>query len=273
MKRVEANGLTFNVRDEGDGPAVLLLHGFPDNNRLWRQVIPSLASNGYRAIAPDLRGFGETDMPASKDDYRLDYILGDVTGILDALGVERAHVVGHDFGAVVAWIFGMLVPDRVETLTAISVGAPGGERRTIQQQRASWYMFAFQFEGIAEEWLMRDDWRVMHEWLEDRYPDIELAKQELSRPGRLTAALNWYRSMVRPEVLLGGGPPPLPQVKARTLGVWSDLDIALTESQMTSSERMVASDWRYERIDGVGHWIPLEAADRLSELLLAHFKG
>ncbi|MFN2613196.1 MAG: alpha/beta fold hydrolase [Actinomycetota bacterium] len=270
MTRLDVNGLSFNVLDEGSGTPVLLLHGFPDNSRLWRNVIPSLTAAGYRTIAPDMRGFGESDRPGDVAEYRLDKILADVTGILDALGVERAHVVGHDFGAVISWVFAMLQPDRVDHLVAISVGAPGGEPRSIQQQRASWYMFAFQFPGVTEEWLMRDDWRVFDGWLDGTYPDLATAKQELSRPGALTAALNWYRGLARPEVLLGAR-LPLPQVKAPTLGIWSDGDIALLESQMTSSENMVAGPWRYERIEGVGHWIPLEAAERLNELLLEFF--
>src|SRR5439155_20638906 len=102
MKRIEANGLTFAVLDEGEGQPVLLLHGFPDSSRLWRNQVPALVAAGYRVIAPDLRGFGESDKPENVDDYNILNIAADVFGILDALGVERTHVVGHDWGAVIA---------------------------------------------------------------------------------------------------------------------------------------------------------------------------
>jgi pimeloyl-ACP methyl ester carboxylesterase len=123
-RTLQANGLAFNLAEAGDGPPVLLLHGFPDSWRLWRHQIPALAEAGHRMIAPDLRGFGQTDRPAGVEHYKLRALVRDVVGLLDGLDVERAAVVGHDWGAALAWAVARFVPDRVSRLVVVSVGHP-----------------------------------------------------------------------------------------------------------------------------------------------------
>jgi pimeloyl-ACP methyl ester carboxylesterase len=265
--KLEANGLSFNVVVEGEGPAVLMLHGFPDSSRLWRGQIPALVGDGYQVIAPDLRGFGETSRPEEVEAYSLINTLGDLESILDQLDVKDAHVVGHDWGAGTAWVFASIFKARTKSLTALSVGHPGALRTAgLEQLQKSWYMMFFQYEGVAEELLTRDDWAFARQWLGD-HGDPEHYLADLSRPGALTAALNWYRANVTPESWVAG-PPRLPPVEVPTMGVWSTRDFALTEKQMIDSTRFVTGPWRYERIEDVGHWIPLEAPDRLAELLL-----
>jgi pimeloyl-ACP methyl ester carboxylesterase len=151
-----------------------------------------------RVIAPDLRGSGESDKPDAVEEYELRRSVGDMVAVLDGLGIERAHVVGHDWGAVVAWLLAALVPDRVERLVAMSVGHPNSlRRRSIEQQEKSWYMLLFQFTGVAEQLLMRDDWKLFREWLRND-GDIDRYVTDLSRPGALTAGLNWYRANAHP---------------------------------------------------------------------------
>jgi len=267
-RRIKANGLSFHVVVEGEGPAVLLLHGFPDSSYLWRYQIPALADAGLRVIVPDLRGFGESDKPHAVEAYRLEAILGDVTGILDALAVERAHVVGHDWGAAVAWVMASLLPQRVERLVALSAGHPAQFRALgIRQREMSWYMLLFQFAGVAEEALARDDWRLARELLRGD-GDLDRYVADLSRPGALTAALNWYRANVPPQILFGADPPLLPPVGCPTMGVWSSGDHYLTEELMSGSGAHVQGVWRYERIEGASHWIPIDAPDHLNRLLL-----
>jgi pimeloyl-ACP methyl ester carboxylesterase len=266
MNHVTVGDLTFAVQDEGSGPAVLLLHGFPDSHELWRNQVPVLVDAGYRVIAPDLRGFGESSKPAEAERYGLLDIAGDVIGILDSAGVERAHVVGHDWGAALAWAMAAFVPDRVDHLVAMSVGHPSAFRDAgFAQREKSWYMLLFQFEGIAEQWLSNDDFANMRAWT--KHPDVDQVIQGLSRPGALTAALNWYRANVHPRTLIE---PPLvfPQIAAPTMGVWSSGDFALEESGMTSSHRFIDAPWRYERVEGPGHWMQLEAPDETSQLLV-----
>jgi pimeloyl-ACP methyl ester carboxylesterase len=269
VARLEVNGINLSVTTEGpeDGRPVLFLHGFPDSAHIWRAEIAALAGAGYRAIAIDQRGFGESDAPAGVDAYALPLIAMDALGVLDALDVAQAAVVGHDWGASVAWLVATLAPDRVEKLCAVSVGHPtafftaGG----FEQKQKSWYMLFFQSE-VAEDWLSRDGWRNFLEWMHE---PVDHARNiaDLSRPGRLTAGLNWYRATVGPEAF-AAPPLELPPVACPTMGIWSSEDFALTEVQMTASAEHVTGPWRYERIEGVGHDVPAAAPDQLSALLL-----
>jgi pimeloyl-ACP methyl ester carboxylesterase len=269
--RIGVAGIELEVQveepaDQREAPAVLLLHGWPDSHRLWRHQVPALTAAGFRAIAPDLRGFGASDRPEDIAAYGLAHILGDVVGVLDHLGIERAHVVGHDWGAAVAWALGALVPDRVDHLAALSVGHPAAFRAAgFPQREKSWYMLLFQFEGVAERWLSDDDYANFRAW--SRHPDADAVIAELSRPGALTASLNWYRANLPPAALVE---PALevPPVARPTMGIWSKDDMALVEENGTGSAAHVTAEWRYERIDGAGHWIPLEAPDELTALLL-----
>jgi pimeloyl-ACP methyl ester carboxylesterase len=255
------------VRDEGDGPAVLLLHGFPDSSHLWRHQIPVLVEAGFRVVAPDLLGFGESEKPEEVERYRLSAVLGDVLAVLDELGIERAHVVGHDWGAGLAWVVAGLAPDRVERLVAMSVGHPNTSRRaSVEQREKSWYMLLFQFDGVAEELLQRDDWRLAREWMRGD-GDIEHNLAALSEPGALTAALNWYRANVHPRRELEER-RPFPAIAAPTLGIWSSGDNYLLEERMIASADHVTGGWRYECIDGASHWLQLDAPERVNELLL-----
>jgi pimeloyl-ACP methyl ester carboxylesterase len=269
--RIGVNDIELEVQvaePAGDpgAPAVLLLHGWPDSHRLWRNQVPALTGAGFRAVAPDLRGFGDSDRPGDVAAYGLAHILGDVVGVLDHLGIERAHVVGHDWGAAVAWTLAALLPDRVDHLVALSVGHPAAFRAAgLPQREKSWYMLLFQFEGVAERWLSDDGYANLRSW--GRHPDAEAAIAGLSRPGALTASLNWYRANLPPATLVE---PALevPPVARPTMGIWSTDDMALTEENVTGSAAHVTAEWRYERIGGSGHWIPLEAPDELTALLL-----
>jgi pimeloyl-ACP methyl ester carboxylesterase len=268
-RMVDVGGVNIAVTDNGpeDGEPVVLIHGFPDSARLWRHQIPALAEAGHRVVAPDLRGFGRSDRPEQVADYSMTLIAADVTAILDELGIEVAHIVGHDWGAALAWYMAETRPERFKTLVALSAGHQGGFTAAgVAQREKSWYMLYFLFEGLAEERLPADDWYWLRAWARS-HSEIDNWIADLSRPGALTAALNIYRANIRPETWITR-PRPLSKVELPVLGVWSAGDVALTEMQMTASEEFVAGEWRYERIEDVGHWIPLEAPERLNELLL-----
>ncbi|HLI56355.1 MAG TPA: alpha/beta hydrolase, partial [Actinomycetota bacterium] len=186
--------------------------------------------------------------------------------ILSDLGLTRAHVVGHDWGAALAWAMASLAPTTVDHLAVLSVGHPGAFRSAgLQQLRRSWYMLLFQFEGVAEEWLRADGWANARAFM--NHPDHDAVVAEIEASGALTPALNWYRANVPPRSWVDG-PPALPPIQAPTMGVWSTGDIALTEAQMIASETFVTGSWRYERLEGAGHWMQLEAADQVNRLLL-----
>jgi pimeloyl-ACP methyl ester carboxylesterase len=268
-RTVEANGLRFHVVEAGEGAPVLLLHGFPDTSYLWRHQIAALAAAGYRAIAPDMRGRGKTDRPAAVADYALPLMVRDVAALLDALDVPRAHVVGHDWGAAVAWLVGSLLPERVDRLVAISVGHPAARGRpTLEELQKGWYRLLVLFPQ-AEELLRRDDWYLMRVLLQNA-ADAERYLADLAEPGALTAGLNWYRANLPAERLVSA-PPTLPPISAPTLGIWSSGDLYLAEEAMVRSGQVVKGPWRYERIEDATHWIPLDQPERFNTLLLEFF--
>lgn len=262
---VEHRGFTFHVVDRGEGPAVLFLHGFPDSSELWRHQVAAVEGRGFRAIAPDLLGYGGSSRPLEVQAYRLEAILGDVLALLDGLGVEQARVVGHDWGATLGWLLAAFHPQRVESLVALSVGHPnafldGG----IRQLRRSWYMLLFLWEGVAEKLLAKDDGALLRALGRD-HPEPPGWLRDLEDPSELTPALNWYRANVSPARWLEN--PEVPDVGCDVVGVWSDGDPYLTEEQMTGSEPFVEGEWSYVRMTGAGHWIPLERPDELGRLI------
>lgn len=264
---ITANGLRFRVIDEGTGPAALLLHGFPDTADVWRKQIPALVAAGFRVIAPDLRGRGETEMPPHVEDYALSNIVRDVAAILDVLEVSRAHVVGHDWGAAVAWLVASLLPERTDHLVAISVGHPAaGGKPTLEALQKGWYRLVFLFEDVAERLIQQDEWYLLRELLQGT-ADLDRYIPDLSRPGRLRAGLNWYRANLPVERLLGPA-RPLPPIKAPTLGIFSTGDLYLTEDRMLASASQVVAPWRYERVEGASHWVPLDRPEWLNRLLV-----
>jgi pimeloyl-ACP methyl ester carboxylesterase len=261
-----SHGLELSYLVGGSGPPVFLLHGFPDSALLWRHQIPALLDAGYQVVVPDLRGFGESSRPQEVEAYRLNKLLSDVVGLMQALGIRRAHFVAHDWGAVLGWMIAALMPHRVDHLVALSVGHPSFFRRpTLEQREKSWYMLLYQFE-CAEELLRRNGFRFFRELMADA-KDVERYVADLSRPGALRAALNWYRANRSPEEELQ---PlrPLPAVQCPTLGIWGSGDRAMTEEGMRESRNLVSAPWRYERYEDAGHWIPLDAPDRLTASLL-----
>jgi len=262
-RTVEVNGIRLNVVDLGAGPALVLLHGFPDSHALWRDVIPGLLQSGCRVIAPDLRGFGDSDAPRGRRSYGIDLIVADVVALLDELGIERSHLVGHDWGSAIGWVLAGRHPERFETFTAISVGHPRAYARAgWEQKRKGWYTLFFQLPWLPERLISANGFRPFRRWLRG-YPETDRWISDLRRPGRLTAALNWYRANILPMAFRR-----FERCRVPVMGLWSTRDVALAESQMTGSAEYVDGPWRYERFEDLSHWIPLEAPERLSRLLL-----
>ena len=277
--RLTANGLTHFVRDSGatGAPAAILLHGFPDSSAVWERLTPYLVEGGYRIIAPDMRGFGETGMAARVADYDIQTGAAvDVIAILDALKIDRVHVVGHGFGAPVAWLLAAQKPGRFPSLAALSVGhmraflAAGPE-----QKRRSFYILIHQLRGVCEWLYRRDDWA----WLRENWKGVRDPEETIrlfSRPGRLAAGLNWYRANISLLRMLA---PPKPgamgeeRVSIPTLGVWSAGDKYLVEEQMARSGAYVDGLWTYARIENASHWLQDDAPGELAKLLLGHWRA
>jgi pimeloyl-ACP methyl ester carboxylesterase len=264
--RADSDGIGIEYEVTGEGRPVILLHGFPDSGRLWRNQVPALADAGLKVIVPDLRGYGRSDKPSEVDAYKIPLLVADVAAVMDDAGVPRCHVVGHDWGAALAWAFATALPDRTDHLVALSVGHPAAFRSAgLQQYARSWYMLLFQFRGVAEKFLTASDWAGFRRW--SGHPDVDAVIADLQADNSLTPGLNYYRANVPPESFLEAA-PDLPPVKAPTMGVWSTKDFALTETQMVNSEQHVAGSWRYERLEGAGHWMQLDAPEELNRLLI-----
>jgi len=260
---VDVNGLRMHYVSAGQGPPVLLLHGFPDTHVVWRKQIPVLAQAGYRVIAPDLRGYGKTDAPTHVSAYSLENLRADVVGLMDVLGIDRVTVVGHDWGALIGWQLCMYAPRRVERLVALSTGHPAAIAGAgLAQQVRLTYALGFLLPGLAERALRAGNWLFIRKLTRDR-TQIGYWRRSLRPAGRLTAALNYYRANVR-----SGLRRRWPPVTTPAMGVWSDGDPALGEKQMRDSAQYVHAEFRYERIDGADHWLQLTGAERLNALLL-----
>lgn len=250
-----------------DGEVVLLLHGFPQSGYQWRAQLPALGDAGYRAVAPHLRGYSSGARPEGVEHYRSEHLVSDVLAMADWLGAHQVHLVGHDWGAVVAWQVAGRYPDRLRTLTTVSVPHPMAFAKALggddQRQRSS-YIDVFRQEGKAEELLLEDDAQRLRAILtgagsED---DIDEYVRRLREPGALTAALNYYRAV---DLSLTGGLGP---ITTPTMYVWSTGDIALGREGAEDTANHVEGPYRFEVLDGVSHWVPEEGAEDLNGLLL-----
>lgn len=263
-------GLTFDVVDAGppDGPALIALHGFPANPRSWERLTPALVSAGHRILVPAQRGYSPAARPLRRRDYRIAELVDDVVALADAAGLDRFAVVGHDWGAPVAWALAERHPDRVSSLAALSVPhtrAFVGSLAGTQLLR-SWYMGMFQVPGLAERILLS---RLGPATLVRTGLDAELAADYLDRlrpPGALTAALNWYRAMPLQLRDLRQAAP----VRVPTLFVWSTGDPFIGRRGVRHCADWVHAPYRLEVIEGGSHWLPEGNADRVGALLIEH---
>ena len=266
-----SDGIALHVEVDGpdDAAAVLLVHGWPDTHRVWDPQVQPLLDAGYRVIRHDQRGFGASGRPVSVDGYHAFHAMTDLGSIMDALQVESAHLVGHDWGAPPCWLASMMAADRVRSLTAVSVGHPTAFKNAgHRQMERSYYTLLFQFPDIAEQWLSDNDWSNFRKML-GHPSDIEDKIAALSEPGALTASLNWYRANMAPEALIEA-PTKLPPVTVPTMGIMGRNDWALLPHQMENSAQYIAADWRYELVDAA-HWVQSEQPERFNELLLEWF--
>ncbi|WP_308257736.1 alpha/beta fold hydrolase [Pseudonocardia lacus] len=271
MRTVTRGELTFDVVEHGpaDGDPVLLLHGFPQHASSWAGVASRLAGRGYRCVAPDQRGYSPGARPAGARAYVVDELVADALAVLDDVAGPdgRAHVVGHDWGAAVAWALAGRHPDRLRSLTAVSVPPPAAMLRAMRRGRqalASWYMLAFQVPGLAERGLAGSRFATMLRRSGQSAPAAERDAAAMAEDGALTAALNWYRAM---RFARGGSPG---RVRVPTLFVWSDGDTAITRDAALLADRYVEAPFRFVELRGVSHWVPDQAPAQLAELIAEH---
>ncbi len=279
------NGIRFHWVEQGEGPLVVLLHGFPEFWYAWRHQIPALAAAGFRAVAPDLRGYNLSDKPRGVRAYRVEALLGDLAGLIALLGAEqgdpRAHVVGHDWGGAFAWVAPLFLPERLLSLTLLNAPHPLAFRRELRssaaQRKKSSYVFFFQLPWLPERRIRAGNYALLAKMLR-RDPvtrgaftdeDVRLYTEALARPGALTAAVNWYRAALRfpPRVRGRTWPEGL-----ETLVVWGERDRYLGPGLLEGLDRWVP-DLTVERIPDASHWVQADAPARVNEILVRFLKG
>ncbi|HJR25632.1 MAG TPA: alpha/beta hydrolase [Acidimicrobiales bacterium] len=270
------DGLVFTARAAGpeDGRPVLLLHGFPQTSRCWAAQLDALAGAGFRALAFDQRGYSAGARPDDVAAYKPAALVADVLAVADACGMDRFDLVGHDFGGMVAWMVAGHHPDRVRTLTIASTPHPAAFKASYQgssdQSERSGYMRSFRAagRGESEAQLLADDAAGLRLAYTGLDPDaVEEYLAALSAPGALVAAVDWYRSM---SGAASAATPPSP---VPTLYAWSDQDPSLGRDAAEATAALVTGPYRFEVLEGVGHWIPELAADRFTPLLLEHLRS
>ncbi len=261
------NHLEMHVLLAGTGHPLLLLHGFPDSAKLWRNLIPHLVDAGFQVIAPDQRGFGETTAPPKTSDYTIERIASDAIALLDALGIDRAALMAHDWGATIGWRLAAEHPDRFTGYVALSVGHPKAMMNAgLRQQLKSWYFALFLLRGFAEIVLSLFNFRLLS-WLTHHEPEVANWRQDLSRPGRLTAGLNWYRANIIPMAK-----SEFPPARVPVLGIIGGRDLALTVKQMQDSQAYVMSAFQYEVLPDASHWMPVHSAAEISKVAIGFLK-
>lgn len=259
------------VQGPEDGEVVFLLHGFPETSYEWRAQMPVLASAGYRAIAPNQRGYSPGARPANVEDYELTLLVADVLGMADELGVERFHLVGHDWGAAVAWVVAVTAPERLISLTALSVPHPDAFATVLADMTSCQYgasaYFDFFVMPTSQATILANDAAIFRDTLLGTVEE-EVVEEYLAVLGTeeaLGAALNWYRANVADRTLEA---PVRGPVEVPTLFIWSDGDTSLCRDGADLTEQYVNADYRFEVLEGVDHWIADHAPDELNVLLL-----
>jgi pimeloyl-ACP methyl ester carboxylesterase len=270
------NGIRMHYVIQGSGPLVVLLHGFPEFWYSWRHQIPVIAKLGYTVVAPDLRGYNETDKP--RGGYSVTNLLRDIVGLIKGLDYEHAVIVGHDWGGVLAWAFAMRYPQMTTKLIGLNAPPPwtfARELRTIKQLRKSWYVFFFQLPWLPEYMLARKHGALLAQTIystalrKAAFPSdvLDHYRDAMCKPGALTAALNYYRALVRTSGNPFNPGVPSAMVSAPTLLIWGVQDSALDIAMTYGLEEWVP-DLRIERIAESGHWVQQEQPEAVNRFMV-----
>ena len=264
-----SDGLDFVVRDDVplDGPVVIALHGFPQTSASWSAVTPLLTAAGHRVLAPDQRGYSAAARPQDVSSYAVSALTADVLALADAAAAPRFHVLGHDWGAAVAWSLAGRHADRVATLSAVSVPHPAALAAAFRGGQAlrSWYIALFQLPRVPEALLRVGGGALARRWLSATgLQSVDASVRLLADPRAATAALNWYRAVRLPDQRGPG------RIRVPTLYAWSDRDVALGRRAAEGAGRFVDGPYRFEVLAGASHWVPEESPAQLAALVLEH---
>ena len=278
---VSANGLSFEVLTCGEGDTLALcLHGFPEVAQSWREQMLTLAHLGYRVWAPNQRGYGRSSRPPRVDDYAIEHLMADVAGLIDASGARRVVLLGHDWGAIVAWCFAARGLRPLAKLVIINVPHPvcfaRALRRRPGQMLRSWYAAFFQLPRLPEWLLGRNGAQPVVEMIRRsstasaRFPQdlLEATRTNAAQPGALKAMIDWYRAFLRGGGLRRQLRQGFPMIEVPTLMLWGEKDVALAKYTTDGTEEFVR-DLRLRFLPGVSHWVQQDATETCNEALRA----
>lgn len=273
---ITANGLRFAIDTAGEGDAVALcLHGFPEARIAWRAQLPMLAAAGWRAVAPDLRGYGDSDKPRGREAYRIGHLVDDVAALFDALGARRRLLVGHDWGGAVAWAFAIKQARPLDGLVVLNAPHPARFRevlaRSWAQRRRSWYMAAFQLPWLPEAAMRAGRGHGVAQAIRsvstgpgDVPPEaLEVYRRNAGRRGAMTAMIDYYRA----NLAALRRPVEAPRITTPTLLVWGEADKALGPELAEGLDPYVA-DLTIQRLPGVSHWVQQAAPEAVNAAIL-----
>jgi len=258
---------------------VILLHGFPECWYSWRHQLPVLGRR-HRVIAPDMRGYNLSDKPARVQDYRIEFLVQDVVGLIRYFGNDKAAIVAHDWGAGVAWALAQRHPELISRLVAMQVPPPAAWRTnfTLRQLRHSWYMFFFQLPRLPESWARKNDFACLEKMYQETTvrkgvftdEDIEVYKSALRQPGALTAGINYYRANVFKSLFRGGVETPQDdgRIRVPTLFIYGERDHAILPETVRGVSRFIDAPYSELRIPDSAHWVQNEAVAEVNEALL-----
>jgi pimeloyl-ACP methyl ester carboxylesterase len=263
--------------EAGEGPLIVLLHGFPEFWFGWRQQIRPLAAAGFRVVAPDMRGYNLSSRPAGVAAYNADRLAADVRGLIQERGAQSALLVGHNWGGTVAWATAMNHPEVVDRLAILNAAHPRRllhGLRTPRQLRKSWYFFYFQLPGLPERHVRARHWRYLRHFLHDARPpytpeDIERYVEAWSQPGAATAMINYYRASVRQSPKRAEA--QLRPISAPTLVIWGQRDRYLGPELAEPDRDDVPNLDRVERLPDASHWVHHDEPERVTQLLIDFF--
>lgn len=272
-KTAFCNGINIHYVTLGEGPLLLLLHGFPQSWHTWRhQILP--LSKHFKVVAPDLRGYGETDKPPLIEDYKGEILALDIKGLIEALGYQKAHVVGHDWGGSVAWRTAINHPDSVDRLVVINSPHPAAFARALKndskQRLKSWYMFFFQIPYLPEALIRFNLKNTLKKILKGTSKkgtftdeDIEIYTKNFEKPGAISAALNYYRAAFRHR------PHQTHKIiSAPTLLIWGENDAVLGKGLTYNLEPLFNGPFRIQYIPKCSHWVNEEEPEILNDHLI-----
>ena len=273
---IEANGLRFAYDEAGSGPDIALcLHGFPEDRFSWRHQLPVLAEAGWHAVAPDMRGYGETSRPSGRAAYRMAHLIDDAAALFDAFGARRRLLVAHDWGALIAWSFAIARTRPLDGLVIMNVPHPAVFQRVLRssfaQLRRSWYVFFFQLPFLPEAMLGARGARAVGEAFRGMavnkaaFPDDVLAhyRENAGKPGALTAMINYYRA----NFLTLASPADTTPIEVPVLMIWGEQDTALG-LELTEGYAPYVRDFTLRRLPGVSHWVQQEAPEEVNARLM-----